>query len=160
MRIPNDLEAQFLTRCKCWEEVLKFISDIENNLEFTRTSLVEAQIVSRESDIWREFNNNFWSIMNQITTEMKLGKFGTSSELLSQMSDPDKHPWILDMDELIASYLQNESSKVATTIGQITGYMSDKELKYGAITTYERTCTTEDESEDSGSDYSIKEKNK
>ncbi|CAH1758065.1 15718_t:CDS:2 [Entrophospora sp. SA101] len=155
MRIPNDLEAQFLTRCKCWEEVLKFISDIENNLEFTRTSLVEAQIVSRESDIWREFNNNFWSIMNQITTEMKLGKFGTSSELLSQMSDPDKHPWILDMDELIASYLQNESSKVATT-----RYMSDKELKYGAITTYERTCTTEDESEDSGSDYSIKEKNK
>ncbi|CAJ0640813.1 11328_t:CDS:2 [Entrophospora sp. SA101] len=103
---------------------------LENNLEFTRTSLVEAQIVSRESDIWREFNNNFWSIMNQITTEMKLGKFGTSSELLSQMSDPDK------LQQQVRTDRHRNSNII---VGQITGYMSDKELKYGAITTYERT---------------------
>ncbi|CAJ0911047.1 10072_t:CDS:2 [Entrophospora sp. SA101] len=89
--------------------------------------------------------------MNQITTEMKLGKFGTSSELLSQMSDPDK------LQQQVRTDRHRNSNII---VGQITGYMSDKELKYGAITTYERTCTTEDESEDSGSDYSIKEKNK
>ncbi|CAJ0761512.1 20113_t:CDS:2, partial [Entrophospora sp. SA101] len=62
----------------------EFISNIEDNLEFTRPSFVEAQVVSRETDIHRELDNNVWHIMNKITTEMNLGKFGTSSELLSQ----------------------------------------------------------------------------
>ncbi|CAJ0829274.1 10523_t:CDS:2 [Entrophospora sp. SA101] len=68
----------------------EFISNIEDNLEFTRPSFVEAQVVSRETDIHRELDNNVWHIMNKITTEMNLGKFGTSSELLSQRSDSEK----------------------------------------------------------------------
>ncbi|CAJ0756338.1 12891_t:CDS:1, partial [Entrophospora sp. SA101] len=52
----------------------EFISNLEDNLEFTRPPFVEAQVVSREADIHRELDN----------TEMNLGKFGTNSELLSQ----------------------------------------------------------------------------
>ncbi|CAJ0638819.1 2084_t:CDS:2, partial [Entrophospora sp. SA101] len=39
----------------------EFISNIEDNLEFTRPSFVEAQVVSRETDIHRELDNNVLS---------------------------------------------------------------------------------------------------